>query len=89
MTAHHNTNLPDWLKGYSVLERCCALYNAMPLHLRQLIPGDKEPSLDSFKPLLDEWLSKMPDQPGPVPPRCFRPAKSNSIFDQLEYYNQI
>ncbi len=89
MTAHHNTNLPDWLKGKSVLERCCDFYNAMPLHLRQLIPAEKEPSVDKFKPQLDEWLSKMPDQPGPVPHGRFRPARSNSILDQLEYYNQI
>jgi hypothetical protein len=79
----HAANPPEWLENCSPLKSCCDLYNCLPVHLRQPIPADEEPSFDKFKKEVDEWISKIPDQPS-----CAgRPkiAASNSIIHQLQY----
>ena len=79
----HPTNPPQWLERCSVLSKCCALYNCLPMKLRQPIPADKEPCFATFKKEVDEWLSTIPDQP-----TCAgRPkiATTNSIIDQIQY----
>ena len=83
ITVHYNTHPPKWLNNCSVLERCCALYNHLPLRLRTLVAPDKEPSIDDFKKELDKWLEKIPDEPT-VSGRGRR-GKTNSIIDQLPY----
>ena len=88
ITLSHPTSPPKWLEGRSNLDMCCQLYNAIPLELRQMLGPEEQPSLDSFKEKLDKWLEKIPDQPT-IPPRRWRPAKTNSILHQVEYYGQI
>ena len=83
ITVHYNTHLPKWLSNCSVLERCCTLFNLLPLKLRTLVQADKEPSIDDFKKELDAWLEKIPDEPT-VSGRGRR-GKTNCIIDQLPY----
>ena len=87
ITIKHDTNPPKWLERHSVLEKCCELYNTLPLSLRQMLPPEEEPSLEKFKTQLDEWIEKIPDQPT-IPACRWRPAKTNSIMHQIEYINQ-
>jgi hypothetical protein len=83
LTARHNADLPKWLEGKCVLSKCCDLYNCLPPKLRRPLKADEDPKLDAFKTALDKWLSTIPDQP--MTPGRFRPARTNSILDQLAY----
>ena len=85
MTAHHEVSpdSPAWLKGKSVLQASCQLFNLLPQELRRSLGDDEEPCLETFKSQLDEWLTHIPDQPT-VAGR-FRPARTNSIVHQYEY----
>ena len=83
LTAHHNPDLPKWLKDKCVLSRCCDLYNSLPPALRRPIKQDDEPKLDSFKTELDKWLITIPDRPR-IPSRA-KVAESNSILHQKDY----
>ena len=42
-------------------------------------------STDTFKKHLDNWLAKLPDEPGFPGYRTQRRANSNSILDQRHY----
>ena len=83
LTAHHNADLPKWLEGKCVLQKCCDLYNCLPPGLRRPLENDDEPNFDLFKSDLDKWLTTIPDQPTAT--RRFRPAQTNSILDQIDY----
>ena len=82
-TAHHDNIESGWLKGKSVLSRCCSLYNCLPPQLRQPIQADKEPDFKEFKKAVDKWLANIPDQPTCLGRK--RLGASNSIIDQLPY----
>ena len=86
ITTHHTPDLPNWLSDKSVLERCCKLYNLLPLKLRLPIKADKEPNLLKFKEDLDKWLTRIPDRPTT---RRSRPAGSNSLVDQIQNINRF
>ena len=58
------------------------LFNAIPREIRDTSTG----TTDMFKLKLDEWLSRVPDQPT-IPDRK-RAASSNSILDQFHYILQ-
>ena len=60
----------------------------LPVSMRQTLSADDEPNLPLFKVQLDKWLEQIPDQPT-VPPGRWRPAKTNSILHQIEYFGQI
>ena len=83
LTAHHNPDLPKWLKDKCVLSRCCNLYNSLPPALRRPLKQDEEPKLESFKTELDKWLVTIPDRPR-IPSRP-KVAESNSILHQKDY----
>ena len=55
------------------------MFNILPQYIRDC---DVE-SVDQFKHALDDWLSKVPDQPT-IPGRQ-RPARINSLIDQAAY----
>ena len=88
ITINHDTHPPKWLERHSVLDMCCQLYNTLPVNLRLMLPSDAKPNLPLFKVHLDKWLEMIPDQPT-VPPGRWRPAKTNSILHQIEYFGQI
>ena len=85
LTAHHDTNLPTWLRNKSALENSCKLYNLLPPRLRRALTADEEPSKDKFKEELDKWLTRIPDQPTTT--GRFRPASTNSLVHQIAYKN--
>ena len=55
------------------------LFNTIPQHIREI----SSDSVDHFKHELDQWLTTIPGQPS-IPTRQ-RPAKTNSILDQVAY----
>ena len=64
------------------------LYNLLPPELRQH-EGINDPSqlhVDAFKAKLDEYLSKIPDQP--TVPDLHRAAATNSLICQIPLYNR-
>ena len=79
----HSNNPPNWIKDLSPLEKCCNLYNCLPVALRQPSSSEDPPSFADFKKAVDLWLAKIPDQPasGGRP----RLGRSNSILHQVEY----
>lgn len=74
---------PPWLKRLrqnSFTFRGAQLFNCLPRELRKLDPIQ---SLDSYKSQLDKMLSCIPDQP--TVSGLLRPARSNSLVDQMCY----
>ena len=86
ITAHHDTELPDWLKNQSILQKCCDLFNLIPLHLREVRVDDEEPDFDAFKKEVDSWLEKVPDRPNC--PRRPKLGKTNSLVHQVKYMDR-
>ena len=66
----------------SLQVRGAKLFNIIPREIRDTSTGTTE----MFKAKLDEWLSRVPDQPT-IPDRL-RAATSNSILDQVQYILQ-
>ena len=66
----------------SLRVRGAKLFNIIPREIRDTSTGTTE----MFKAKLDEWLSRVPDQPT-IPDRL-RAATSNSILDQVQYILQ-
>ena len=66
----------------SLQVRGAKLFNIIPREIRDTSTGTPE----MFKAKLDEWLSRVPDQPT-IPDRL-RAATSNSILDQVQYILQ-
>ena len=66
---------------YNSLSRCGdRLFNSLPRYLR-----DVSGTIPTFKAHLDKFLLNLPDQTS-LPGYCaFRPAKTNSIIDQISY----
>ena len=84
MMLEHQYDLPppSWLRGKSVLQKCCDMYNSLPYNLRQPLAADVtvEKGYSEFKIGLDKWLESVPDQPGV--PGLARHYGPNSIFNQ-------
>ena len=66
----------------SLQVRGAKLFNSIPRDIRDTMTG----TTDMFKNRLDEWLSRIPDQPT-IPGRQ-RAASSNSLLDQVQYILQ-
>ena len=66
----------------SLQVRGAKLFNAVPREIRDTSTG----TTDMFKLKLDDWLSRVPDQPT-IPDRQ-RAASSNSIMEQAYYILQ-
>ena len=67
----------------SLQVRGARLFNCLPRDIRDMFTGTPE----MFKTRLDEWLSRIPDQPT-IPGRQ-RAASTNSLLDQAQYILQI
>ena len=63
----------------SLQVRGARLFNCLPRDIRDLFAGTPE----MFKLRLDDWLSRIPDQPT-IPGRQ-RAALTNSLLDQVQY----
>ena len=87
ITVGHHLPEGSRLERYSILKRCCSLYNSIPSNLRTLQNQnpDQGPSLSHFKQSLDAWLQHIPDQP--TIPGHIRLAQSNSIIHQKEFWH--
>ena len=66
----------------SLQVRGAKLFNSIPRDIRDTMTGTTE----MFKNRLDDWLSRIPDQPT-IPGRQ-RAASSNSLLDQVQYILQ-
>ena len=64
------------------------LYNLLPTELRQLenIDEPNQGHVDAFKKKLDEYLTRIPDQPNV--PGLSRVAATNSLICQIPLYNK-
>ena len=82
--ANSTTSEPRRLIENSFGYHAGRVFNCLPPSLRML---DANPSLANFKARLDTFLNKIPDEPSI--PGLTRRAKSNSIIDQIFYFNQI
>ena len=67
----------------SLQVRGARLFNCLPRDIRDMFTGTPE----MFKARLDDWLSRIPDQPS-IPGRQ-RAAATNSLLDQVQYILQI
>ena len=85
LTLHHDEqqDIPNWLKGKSLLARYCKLFNSIPSQLLMPVEEENQPTFKSFKTSLDKWLATIPDQPAMQNRQ--RAAISNSILDQKNY----
>ena len=85
MRVNHVKESTPPLQKKSILTHCCNIYNAIPVHLRQLSPTNSTPKISEFKSQLDAWLQLLPDQP--TISNRQRAAPTNSILDQRHHRN--
>ena len=70
----------------SLLYHGARLYNMLPATLRSTsVSADTIITLDSFKTNLDNYLWRIPDQPGKPKDDQKRQAETNSLIHQLRY----
>ena len=88
--AKQNRKAEKWvqnLRNASFFSLAPTLFNALPLELRNFklpeIPTKKH--VDKYKEKLDKYLWCLPDEPGHIKERL-RLASSNSILDQMQFY---
>ena len=70
------------LKENSFAIRGPRLFNILPKKIRNLT----KVTIDTFKLALDNWLSKIPDQPGVSGYTQLRSADNNSLLFQTNYF---
>ena len=78
----HNNKIRAWIRnliGSSLISQGPALFNTLPIHLRQK-SKEVEPKIPTFKTMLDKYLQIVPDQP--TIPGHIRAAATNSIIHQ-------